>query len=100
MKKLIIAILSAVILLCSASVVSAETAASDAVISQDSDFVPLYTTAPDSSLKDHSGSMSTDEGILFYTQTTLLALIAGYLIVFKIRCIPKGEKMHGRRKRI
>lgn len=100
MKKLIIAILSAVLLLCSVPVVSAETADSDSVILQDSDFVPLYTTSPDSTLKDHSNYMTTDEGILFYTQTTLLALIAGYLIVFKVRCIPKGEKMHRRKKKI
>lgn len=32
---------------------------------------------------------------LFYTQTTFLALVAGYLIVFKLRCInPEKEKMH------
>ena len=70
---------------------------SDSVITQDGEFVPLYTTSPDSSLKDHSDYMTKEQSVFFYTQTTFLALIAGYLIVFKVRCIPKGEKMHRRK---
>lgn len=97
-KKIIAFVLIAVSLFCFAPSVGAETAVSDSVISEDGDFVPLYTVAPDSTLKDHSNDMTYEQGILFYTQTTLLALIAGYLIIFKIRCIPKGEKMHRRRK--
>ncbi len=99
MKKLIAALFSAVILLCFIPTAGAEEApGSDAVISQNEDYVPLYTTAPDSSLKNHSNDMTREQGVFFYTQTTFLALIAGYLIIFKIKCIPKGERMHRRRK--
>ena len=98
-KKLICALVSAVLLLCFIPSAGAEEApGSDAVISQNEDFVPLYTTSPDSSLKDHSTDMTQEQAVFFYTQTTFLALIAGYLIIFKIKCIPKGEKMHRRRK--
>ncbi len=99
LKKIITTILFAAVLLCIVPCASAKEADSDSVISQDSDFVPLYTTAPDSSLRNPPNYMSTDQGIFFYTQTTMLALIAGYLIIFKVRCIPKGEKMHRRKKK-
>lgn len=95
MKKLFVLLFTAAIILSIIPSVNAETA--DSVITQDGDFVPLYTVAPDSSLKDHSNVMKDEQSILFYTQTTLLALVAGYLIVFKIKCIPKGEKMHRRK---
>lgn len=98
-KKMIAVLFSAVLLLCFIPSVGAEEVpGSDAVISQNEDYVPLYTTAPDSTLKDHSNDMTREQGIFFYTQTTFLALIAGYLILFKVKCIPKGEKMHRRRR--
>lgn len=98
-KKLIAALFSAVMLLCFIPSAAAEEApGSGDVISQGQDFVPLYTTAPDSTMKNHSNDMTMEQGVFFYTQTTFLALIAGYLIIFKIKCIPKGEKMHRRRK--
>ena len=98
LKRLIVTILSAVMLLTFIPTISAaEKANSDSVITQDGEFVPLYTTSPDSSLKDHSNYMTKEQSVFFYTQTTFLALIAGYLIVFKVRCIPKGEKMHRRK---
>lgn len=97
-KKLIAVFVSALIMIVCIPSVSADTADSDSVLSQKEDFVPLYTTSPDSSLKDHSNYMTTEQSVFFYTQTTFLALIAGYLIVFKVRCLPKGEKMHRRRK--
>lgn len=97
-KKLLISLLVCTMLLFFVPAVSAETADSDSVIRQDSEYVPLFTTSPDSSLKDHSNTMTSEQSVFFYTQTTLLALIAGYLIVFKVRCIPKGERMHRRKK--
>ena len=66
------------------------------MIAQQDDLTPLYTTAPDSSLRDYANYMTVDRGILFYTQTTALALVAGYLILFKVKGIPHGEKMHRR----
>lgn len=98
-KRLICIIFSAALFLCFIPSAGAEEAPdSDAVISQNEEFVPLYTTSPDSTLKNHSNDMTEEQGIFFYTQTTFLALIAGYLIIFKIKCIPKGERMHRRRK--
>ena len=76
MKKLVASIIIAVSLICFSGSVSAA-----------------------SSLKDHSNRMSREQGILFYTQTTALALIAGYLILFKVKGIPHGEKMHRRRRK-
>ena len=99
MKKLIVSIIIAVSLVCSAATASAASPDEAVIISQQDELTPLYTTVPDSSLKDHSNIMSRDEGILFYTQTTALALIAGYLILFKVKGIPHGEKMHRRRRK-
>ena len=99
MKKLIVSIIIAVSLVCSVATASAASPDEAVIISQQDELTPLYTTAPDSSLKDNSNRMSRDEGILFYTQTTALALIAGYLILFKVKGIPHGEKMHRRRRK-
>ncbi len=58
------------------------------ITAQDDKFVPLYTVAPDSTYKgDISDTDSKMNYQLFYTQTTFLALIAGYLIVFKVKCL-------------
>lgn len=65
---------------------------------QDDRFQP-YTIASDSS---ESFDISSEEGNvsknyeLFYTQTTFLALLAGYLILFKVKGIDHSEKMHRR----
>lgn len=101
MKKWIVIMLTALLMLCGVSQVSAETVPNDSkIISQQKDFVPQYTVSPDSSLKEHHGMFSFSSGdyALFYTETTVLALIAGYLILFKVRGIPAHEKMHGKRK--
>ena len=63
----------------------------------ENDFTPIYTTSPDSSLKQ-SSKMSKGESNLFYTQTTCIALFAGYLILFKVKGIDHSEKMHRRNK--
>lgn len=99
MKKFIASLLIAVCLACGAGTAFAASPDEAVMISQQDGLTPLYTTAPDSSLKDHSNHMSRQEGILFYTQTTALALIAGYLILFKVKGIPHGEKMHRRRRK-
>lgn len=72
----------------------------EAIITADNDkYVPLYTKSPDSSLKEYSTADEADnkDYQIFYTQTTVLALIAGYLILFKIKGIDHSEKMHRRR---
>lgn len=99
-KKVIFIMISAIIIAMSFGGLSVNASTMDeAVISgQNEDVTPLYTTAPDSSLKDHSKSeQSTKDYRLFYTQTTFLALLAGYLILFKVKGINHDEKMHRRR---
>lgn len=104
MKKsiLFIMMLSTVIMsLLSVSCITGNASTIDeAIISQqDDNYVALYTKSHDSSLKEHDiFNFSKEEYQLFYTQTTLLALIAGYLILFKIKGINNNEKMHKRRK--
>lgn len=102
LKKSIIALLFAVVCLTSIFCVNVSASSIDeAVISaQDDKYTPLYTKAPDSSLRDYS---TVDEATsrnyqLFYVQTTVLALIAGYLIIFKVKGINHDEKMHRRKK--
>lgn len=85
---------------CTAVTVSASSVDEAVISSQDDKYVPLYTVSPDSSLKDYdSPNFSSKDYALFYTQTTLLALIAGYLILFKVKGIKHDEKMHGRKRR-
>ena len=100
MKKTVTTILAVLLMLfaCCVPVSAASSPDEAAIVSSDRELTPLFTRAPDSSLKDHSNEMSREEGILFYTQTTALAWIAGYLILFKVKGIPHHEKMHRRRK--
>lgn len=99
-----IALIMSVIIICITSmfIVSAASSTPDgAIISQSNEeYVPLYTKSPDSSFKDHSelSCFSGRDYQLFYTQTTLLALVAGYLIIFKLKCLKTDEKMHRRKK--
>ena len=101
MKKAFSVILICLILMfsCTAVTVSASSIDEAVISSQDDKYVPLYTVSPDSSLKDYnSPDFSSKDSALFYTQTTLLALIAGYLIMFKVKGINQDEKMHGRKE--
>ena len=83
---------------CTAATVSASSVDEAVISSQDDKYTPLYTVSPDSSLKDYnSPNFSSKNSALFYTQTTLLALIAGYLILFKVKGINHDEKMLGRK---
>lgn len=100
MKKAFSVILICLILLlsCTAVTVSASSIDEALISSQDDKYVPLYTISPDTSLKDYnSPDFSSKDYALFYTQTTFLALIAGYLILFKVKGIKHDEKMHGRK---
>ena len=102
MKKVFSVILICLILLfsCTAVTVSASSIDEAVISSQDDKYVPLHTISPDSSLKDYnSPDFSSKDSALFYTQTTLLALIAGYLILFKVKGINHDEKMHVRKRR-
>ena len=98
MKRLFVTLFIALTALFSALPVSAATApADDEIVSRDDGFVPEYTLNPDPSLKEHGGfELSRGDAVLFYTETTALALLAGYLILFKAKGIPKHEKMHRR----
>ena len=96
MKKSWIAVAAATIMLFSSVPVYAATPDEAVLISQQDDLTPLYTTAPDSSLRDYSAYMTEEQSIFFYTQTTALALVAGYLILFKVKGIRNTEKMHRR----
>ncbi len=81
----------------------ANAASSDEAVLEAADdrLVPLYTSSSDSSIKGYSteNTSTSRDYALFYTQTTLLALIAGYLILFKVKGIDHSEKMHSRRNR-
>ena len=100
MKKALSVVLICLSLLlsCTAATVSASSIDEAVISSQDDKYVPLYTVSPDSSLKDYnSPDFSSKDSAIFYTQTTFLALIAGYLILFKVKGIKHDEKMHGRK---
>lgn len=102
MKKALSVVLICLTVLfsCTAATVSASSVDEAVISSQDDKYTPLYTVSPDSSLKDYdSPDFSSKDYALFYTQTTFLALIAGYLILFKVKRINHDEKMHGRKGR-
>ena len=101
MKKALSVVLICLTVLfsCTAATVSASSIDEAVISSQDDKYTPLYTVSPDSSLKDYdSPDFSSKDYALFYTQTTFLALIAGYLILFKVKGINHDEKMHGRKE--
>lgn len=79
--------------------VSAASSPDEAVISQNDDSIkPIPTEKPvDKPVKHGKGFSSSSDYALFYTQTTFLALLAGYLIIFKVKGTRTKEKMHGRK---
>lgn len=98
LKKIFAVLISCMIICFSAVNTFASTSDEVYISSQDDKYKPLYTTSPDSSLKDHSSnSWSSKDYELFYTQTTFLALVAGYLILFKVKGLKSDEKLHRRR---
>lgn len=100
-KTLSVILICLTLLLTSATVTVSASSVDEAVISsQDDKYVPLYTVSPDSSLKNsNSPDFSSKDYALFYTQTTFLALVAGYLILFKVKGIKHDEKMHSRKNK-
>lgn len=100
MIKRIITIVITAVLLCSMplAVPFEASTADEAVISeQDENYVPLYTVKPDASENfEQSSYVSIRDYRIFYAQTTFLALLAGYLILFKVKGINHDEKMHRR----
>lgn len=100
-KALSVIFICLTLLLTSVAVTVSASSIDEALISsQDDKYVPLYTVSPDSLLKDYnSPNFSSKDSALFYTQTSLLALIAGYLILFKAKGINHDEKMHGRSRK-
>lgn len=65
----------------------------------DSEYIPLYTKSPDS-ISGEIGDFEshTRESNLSYVQPAVLALIVGYLILFKKKGINNTEKLHRRKK--
>ena len=102
MKKVLSVVLLCLALMLSSTAVTVSASSIDEAVisSQDDKYTPLYTVSHESSLKDYdSPNFSSKDYALFYTQTTFLALIAGYLILFKVKGIKHDEKMHGRKGR-
>ncbi len=81
-------------------VTAAASTIDEAVISQSDDkYVPLYTKSADSVSGDISDyESSTRDNNLSYTEMTFLALLVGYLIIFKTRGLKHNDKMHSRKK--
>ena len=95
MKKTITALFAALLMLFSIPSVCAEELGAP-----QGGFVPQETVSPHESVPSQNDFFQLDSKgyALFYTQTTMLALIAGYLVLFKVRGIPKHEKIHRIRK--
>lgn len=97
-KRLLLVIISVILCIISVADVCAVSSPDQSVLTAaDDKFEPLYTTSPDDGITS-SDFLSTDNTsknyTLFYTQTTFLALLAGYLIIFKVKGIDHSQKMH------
>ena len=78
--------------------VSAASSPDEAVISGNYDSIePIPTEKPEDKPVKHGKGFSSEDYALFYTQTTLLALLAGYLSIFKVKGTKTKEKMHRRK---
>ena len=66
MKKTVTTILAVLFILfaCCCPAGAASSPDEAAIVSSDRELTPLYTRAPDSSLRDHSNDMSMQDGIL------------------------------------
>ncbi|MCH5297026.1 MAG: hypothetical protein J1E85_05080 [Ruminococcus sp.] len=100
-KRLLLVVILLLVCIFSVPNVYAESSPDQSILTAaDDKYVPLYTTAPnsDSRLDVNSNPDETSKDYtLFYTQTTFLALLAGYLIIFKVKGIDHSQKMHRRR---
>lgn len=99
--KFIITLLMAVLMTFSSAFcvsVSAASSPDEAVISGNYDGIePIPTEKPEDMPVKHGKGFSSVDYALFYTQTTFLALLAGYLIIFKAKGTKTKEKMHRRK---
>lgn len=97
-KRLLLVIISAIICIFSVADVCAVSSPDQSILTAaDDKYEPLYTTSPNSntSSMNFSNNDSTSKNYtLFYTQTTFLALLAGYLVIFKVKGIDHSQKMH------
>ena len=95
--KFIITLLMAVLMTFSSAFcvsVSAVSSPDEAVISDNYDGIEPI---PEDKPVKHGNGFSSGDYALFYTQTTFLALLAGYLIIFKAKGTKTKEKMHRRK---
>lgn len=98
-KRFSVVVVSILIGIFSVSSVCAVSSPDESVLTAQDDRFQPYTVAPDNgeamdiSSEEDNTSKSYE---LFYTQTTFLALLAGYLILFKVKGIDHSEKMHHR----
>lgn len=101
LKRFLVIILSAIICIFSVSTAYAESSPDQTVLkAADEKFEPLYTVSPENSVQPSEFSAydtSSKKYTLFYTQTTFLALLAGYLIIYKVKGIDHSQKMHKRK---
>lgn len=100
MHKILILIMIAVVCLSSSAFQASAVSTPDEYIISiaDDKYTPLYTTSPDATDKSLDNfKASARDNALTATQTTFLALIAGYLILFKSKGIDHSEKMHRRK---
>ena len=99
--KFIITLLMAVLMTFSSAFcvsVSAVSSPDEEVISDNYDGIePIPTEKPEDKPVKHGNGFSSGDYALFYTQTTFLALLAGYLIIFKAKGTKTKEKMHRRK---
>lgn len=93
-KRMIAAFAAALLMLFSMPAVCA-----DELGAPQDGFVEQETVSPHETVPVQNDFFQLDSKgyALFYTQTTMLALVAGYLVLFKVKGIPKHEKMHRRR---
>ena len=91
LKKIIMPLLVAFVML-----FAGITAGAEEIGSPQDGFVAQETVSPHETVPPKNDLFQLDSKgyALFYTQTTIFALIAGYLILFKVKGIPKHEKMH------
>lgn len=101
LKKNFVVILSVVICIFSVSTVCSASSPDQSILTvEDDKYEPLYTVSPENRAlsSDFSDSDTFSKNYtLFYTQTTFLALLAGYLIIYKVKGIDHSQKMHIRK---
>lgn len=100
LKRFLAVIISSFICFGAVQNVSAVSSPDQSVLTTaDDKYKPLYTIPSDNNTQSDDfaeAEKSSKDYALFYTQTTFLALLAGYLIIFKVKGIDHSQKMHRR----